>query len=58
MEALAQFANAIPVGQGHHLRGVAADLVDQQVEVVAGGERHHLEAIGKLFGQLQGLGAD
>ena len=57
-EALAQLGELFRLGQGHGLGLVAHDLLHQQVEVVAGREGHHLEALGELQGDLQGLGAD
>ena len=57
-QALPQGRDQVAIGQGHHLRTVALDLVNQQVEVAAGGEGHHAEAIGKVLDDLQGLGAD
>ena len=58
LQPLAQLGNAIGIGQGNGFGRVAADLLDQQIEVVAGRECHHPEAIGKLLDDLQGLGAD
>ena len=57
-QPLPQGRHQVAVGQGHHLGAMAPDLAHQQVEVAAGGEGHHPEAIGKVIDDLEGLGAD
>ena len=53
-----QAGHQLGIGQGHHLGGVALNLLNQEVEVAPCREGHHLEAIGEILHDLEGLGAD